>query len=143
MDIGHAHAPRVSGNLRVVPFNGESDRRVAEHAEVVAIVSVFRDVLTGKYQESPERLLDASVELVAKAGIQCPACSRRTEKKRRQDRILASDTRKNEILVERRFQRACVRNSKHGAGLLDVVRDTDSGFGLARHGEAVVKVAAQ
>jgi len=73
MDIGHAHAARISGNFGVVPFNGERDRSVAEHAEVVAIMCVLRDVLARKDQVLPECLLEASVEFIAKPGTQCAA----------------------------------------------------------------------
>jgi hypothetical protein len=70
VEVRHAHAARISGNFRVVPLNGESDRRVAEHAEIVAVVRVLRDPLAGKDQVAPESLLQASVEFIAKAGTQ-------------------------------------------------------------------------
>src|SRR5271166_2950884 len=82
MEIRHADAAGVSGNFGVVPFNRESDRGIAEHAEIVAIVRVFRDPLTGKDQVLAEGLLDASVEFIAKAGAQCAARQTRTEKER-------------------------------------------------------------
>src|SRR5208282_2223657 len=54
MKIRHAHAARISGNFRVVPLNGESDRRVAEHTEIVAVVRVLRDPLAGKTRYRPK-----------------------------------------------------------------------------------------
>jgi len=48
MQVRHAHAARISGNFGVVPFNGEKDRGVAEHTEIVAIVRVLRDPLARK-----------------------------------------------------------------------------------------------
>ncbi len=68
MQVRNSHASRISGNFGVVPFNRESDRSVAEHAEIVAIVRVLRDPLAGKDQVAPESLLDPSVEFIAKAG---------------------------------------------------------------------------
>src|SRR5580692_1165023 len=70
VDIWHAHAPRISRNLGVVPFNRKRDRGVAEHAEVITIVCVLRNPLARKDQVLPERLLDAGMEFISKAGTQ-------------------------------------------------------------------------
>ena len=70
MDIGHAHTPSISGNLGVVPFNGERDRSVAEHTEVITIVRVLRNPLARKDQVLPERLLNPGMEFIAKTGTQ-------------------------------------------------------------------------
>ena len=82
MDLRHAYAPRISGNLRIVPFNGVSDRRVAENAEVEAVVRVLRDPLAGKDQVLAESLLQAGVELFAKANAQRIGYGRGAEKQR-------------------------------------------------------------
>ena len=62
--VGHAQAARISGNFRIVPLNGEGDRSIAEHTEIVAIVGVLRNPLAGKDQVLPESLFEASVELI-------------------------------------------------------------------------------
>ena len=72
MDVGHAHTARISGNFGVVPFDGESDRSIAENAEVVAIVRIFRDPLAGKDQVFSKGLLESSMEFIAKARAQRP-----------------------------------------------------------------------
>ena len=46
--FGTLDAPGISGNFGVMPFNGESDGSIAKHAEIVAIVRIFRDPLAGK-----------------------------------------------------------------------------------------------
>ncbi len=53
-----------------MPLNGEGDRSVAKNAEVVTIVRVLPDVLSGKNNVLAEGLLDAGVKLIAKAGTQ-------------------------------------------------------------------------
>jgi len=74
MDVRHAHTARISGNLRVVPLDRESDRSIAEHAKVVAIVGVLRNPFTGKDEVFPECLLDPCMVFIAKARAQRPAC---------------------------------------------------------------------
>ncbi len=68
MDVWYAHAACISRNFGVVPFDGEGDRRVAEHAEIVAVVGVFRNPLAGKDYVLSESLLNPGVEFVAEAG---------------------------------------------------------------------------
>ena len=70
MQIRDPYATRVSGNFCVMPFNWESDRGIAEHAEIVTVVRVLRNPLPGKDQVLAESLLQASVEFIAKAGTQ-------------------------------------------------------------------------
>ena len=135
----HAHPPRISRNLGVVPFDREGDRCVAQHAEVVAVMRVFRNPLARKDQVLPKRLLEAGMEFIAKAGTQrvrLPMSSRE-EADSRQD--AAPSAGKNQIFVERRFQRARVGNAKNRIGFLDVVSDSNPRLGLPRGGETVVE----
>src|ERR1700733_12694238 len=48
--IGNVDAESEAGNLRVVPVDGESDRGVAEHAEVEGVVRVLPDVAAAEDQ---------------------------------------------------------------------------------------------
>ncbi len=48
MEVGHAHAPGNGGNLGVMPFDRESEWSASKYAEVVSIMRVFPDVLTGE-----------------------------------------------------------------------------------------------
>ena len=63
--VRHAGADRIAGNLRIVPLDRESDRRVAQHAEVVRPVGVLPDVLAVDHQVFSESLLQAGVEFIA------------------------------------------------------------------------------
>jgi hypothetical protein len=63
MEIRYAHATCITRNLRIVPLDRKRNRRVAEHAEVVAIVRVFRNPLARKDKVAPESLLETGVEL--------------------------------------------------------------------------------
>src|SRR5208337_2501941 len=83
MDFRHAQAACISRNFRIVPFNRESDGSVAEHAEVVAIMRVLGDPFPRKDEILSEGLFDAGMEFIAKAGIQCSACSGSAKEERR------------------------------------------------------------
>ena len=65
---GHAGAQCPSRNLRVVPFDREGDRRVAEDAEVVGGVGVLPDVFAVDHQELSEGLLQTGMKFIAIAG---------------------------------------------------------------------------
>src|SRR4029077_16286021 len=104
MDVRHAHTPRNSGNLGVVPFNRESEWSAPEYAEVICVVGVFPDILTGEHQISSQSLLQTNVEFVAPAGAKRSDCACGTDQKRIQDRIGASRAGKYQVLVERSFQ---------------------------------------
>ena len=86
MDIRHADAAGVAGNLRVVPFHREGDRSIAQHAEVIAVVRVLPDVLAGENQIFSEGLLEAGVKFVA------PARTQRSAGRTRSSRAADSST---------------------------------------------------
>src|ERR1019366_1493263 len=144
MQVRYAQATRFSRNLGVVPLDREGERSVAEYSEIVAIVGVLRDPLSRKDQVVPESLLDAHVEFIAKTRTQRVPHRRvrRTGQQRIQHRIAAPDAGENQIFVEGRFQRAGVGGAKNCARLFDVVGDSETGFGLAGNGEAIVKIAS-
>src|SRR5947208_2791786 len=48
MEVGHTHPPGNGGNLGVMPFDRESEWSAPEHAEVIRIMGIFPDVLTGE-----------------------------------------------------------------------------------------------
>ena len=126
-----------------MPFDRESDGGVAEDAEVVAVVRVLRNPLPRKHQVFSEGLLQPSVEFISKAGTQWIVRGRRTDQKRIQDSIAASDTGKYQIFVERRFQCASIGNAKNGIGFLDIVSDPNARLSLPCRGDSIVKIATQ
>ena len=63
-----------------------------------------------------ERLLKAGMELVAEAGLQGSGDARRAVEQRRQHGIRAASARQNQVLVERRLQRARIGDAQHGRG---------------------------
>ena len=83
MNFGHAEPSRVARDFRVMPFNGESDWRVAEYAEIVTVVRVLRNPLTGKNQVLSESLFETSMEFIAKARTQWIRSLGRAEQQRR------------------------------------------------------------
>ena len=148
MQARHFQAARVSRNFGVVPLNRKRDWSIAKHAEIVAIVRVFRDPLPGKHQVASKGLLQADVKFIAESGIQRIGLKgarhgRRTGKERTQNRVAAPDAGKYQIFIKRRFQRARVRRAKNRARLLDVVRKSDARLGLAGDRKAVVDIPAQ
>src|SRR5208337_570604 len=67
VEIRHAHANGVSRNLGIVPSDGKEDRRGGQRAEIVAGVRVLPNVVPADHRIAPERLLQARMEVVAKA----------------------------------------------------------------------------
>src|SRR5215472_8000257 len=57
-------------------------------------------------------------------------------------RIKASSVRKNQVFIERRFQRSRIGGTQDGVRLLNVVSDSKAGLSLSGHGESVVEIAA-
>ena len=140
--IGNVDAESEAGNLRVVPVDGESDRGVAEHAEVEGVVRVLPDVVAAEDQVLAEGLLDARMEFIAKAWLQGSGYSRGAEEKRRKNGVRAAGAGQHEVFVEGCLQRARVGDAEHGVGRLDGVGGAEAGFGLVGLGEAVVEIAA-
>ena len=68
VEVRHARADGIAGNLGVVPLDRERDRRCAQDAEVVGVVRVLPDVLAIHDQVFSECLLKPGVEFIAKAG---------------------------------------------------------------------------
>ena len=68
VEVRHARAYGIAGDLGVVPLDRERDRRCAQDAEIVGVVRVLPDVLAINDQIFSERLLNPGVEFVAKAG---------------------------------------------------------------------------
>ena len=118
------------GNFGVVPLDRERDRRVAENAEVVAVVSIFPDILAIEHHMLPESLLQSGMEFIAKAGISGVVGLDDAQPRSGFSTIEASEAGKNQILIERRFQRPRIGNAKDGVALLDVVGDAKPRFGL-------------
>src|SRR5258708_7461685 len=143
MEIRDAHTTGKSGNLGSFPCDGEEDGSIAEDAEIVCIVGVLPDVLAGEDQIFPSRLLHPSVEFIAPSGSERRRICRGTAEKRIQHQAVASDAGDDQVLVERRFEHARVRNTQHGVALLYVVSDADARLGLFVGGQAVIEIPAQ
>ena len=68
MVIRHARAQRPAGDLGIVPLDGECDRRIAEHAEIVAVVRVLPDVFAADHEIFRECLFKAGMKFISIAG---------------------------------------------------------------------------
>src|SRR3981081_2135242 len=126
-----------------MPFNREGERGASEYSEVVSIVRVFPDVLTGEYQVPAKRLLQASMKFIAPAGAERSDRICRTDQKRVQHRVCASGAGKDQVFIEWGFQYARIRNAKDGVRPLHVISNAEAGFGFLVRREAVVQIAAQ
>ena len=147
MKIGDVRADRIARNFRIVPLDGESDRRGTQDAEVVGVVRVLPDVLAVNYQIFSEGLLQAGVKFIAKTGSKrrgCAGCATLALgcEQSADDWVQAPDAGKHQVLVERAFQGSRIRSSQNRIGLLDVVGDTEARFGLRRMREAFVDISA-
>ena len=143
MEIWYAHAAGISGYLRPLPFHRKRDRSVAQDAEVVAVVRVLPDVLARENEITSESLLNASVELIAKARIERRYTWHRTAKKRIQHSIRAPGAGEHQIFVEGSFQQSRVGDAEYGIRLLDVVRDSEARLNFLMGGKPIVEIAAQ
>src|SRR6202042_1425490 len=95
----------------------------------------FRSVLS-------KSLLQAGVELVAKAWLQRALHAGRAGEQGRQYLIGATFAGKYKILVERRLQRPGIGHAQHRIGALDAVRNSQTRFCLRGAGQPVVDIAA-
>ena len=121
--------------------------RVAEHAEVEGLVRVLPDVFSIHHQILAKSLLKAGMKFIAVAGTQRRgrhAGAARDQRLERGDhRVVASQARQHQVLVERSFHRAGIGNPQHGVGRLEIVGDAEARLSLRGAGQAVVFVEAQ
>src|SRR5205807_1215651 len=68
MEVRNTCTHREAADLRVVPRDGEEDRRVQEVTEVVAVARVLPKIIRIHYQELSRCLLKSSVKLIALTG---------------------------------------------------------------------------
>ncbi len=137
--VGSQRKPR---NFRIVPLHREEDGRVAENAEVIAIVRVFPDVLGVHNEVFAKCLLEAGVKFVSESRIKRCSYLCGTSEDVAKNHIETSGAGENQVLVEGRFQSAGVGYAQHGIALLNVVGNTDARLWLARGRVAVVHIAS-
>ena len=142
MRLGNIGAKREARDLRVIPFDGEGDRRCTQDAEVVGVVGVLPDVVSAEDEVFAEGLLEAGMELVAEAGVEGRG---RALAERLEDGLEhgvgATVGGENKVLVEGSLHGSCVGGSEYSVGPFEVVGEADTRLGLTLNGEAVVKVA--
>src|SRR5579862_6387018 len=130
MEVRHAYASRVTGNLRPLPFHWKRNRRVTQDAEVVSVVRVLPDVLAGEHQVFAEGLLQPDMEFVAPAGSErCHLSGLETAEQRVQYGVIAALAREHKVFVEWCLQHAGIRRSKHRTRLFDFVGEAQPWFG--------------
>ena len=146
VEVRHAAADRKAGDLGSRPLDRKRDRRVAQHAEVVGLVRVLPDVFAVKDKVLPKGLLETSVKLIAPTRTQRGSGHAGTDRRRHDrvdHRIVASHARQDQVLVERRFERAGVGNAQHGIGGLDIVGDAQARLRLCGAGNAIVVIESE
>src|SRR5579863_1803203 len=140
MEVGHAGPYRIAGDFGIVPLDREKYRRVAEVAEIVAIVGVLPDVLAADHQILPEGLLQARMEFIAKPGSKY-GWDARYQGRNHSRRIAASRAGNHQIFVEGGLQRSRIGNTQHRICFFDVVSDPGSRFRLTGDGKSVVEIS--
>ena len=95
-----------------MPVDRKGDGRVAQHAEVESIVRVLPDVFAAHNSALAEGLLESGMELVAETGLQRSRYSRSANQQRSKHGVRASFARKNQVLIERRLQRARIADAQ-------------------------------
>src|SRR5208337_5582186 len=139
VEFRHAHANGVSRNLGIVPSDRKEDGRRRQRAEIVAGVRVLPNVIPAHDGIAPERLLQASVELIAIA--RCVGFLHAWDKVRNNSEI-APFAGQDKIFIERTLQRSRIGNAQHRVGPLNVVSGSETRLGLTRNDQAVVQIAA-
>src|SRR5579859_4478113 len=113
-----------------MPVDRKGNWRIAQDTEVEGVMRVLPDVVAAEDQVFAKGLLEAGVKLVAEARLQRAGHSRAAIQEWIQHRIQTTCAGKDQILVERRLQSSRIRNAKHRAAGLDLVRHTDARLGL-------------
>ena len=146
MKVWQAGPQSVARNLRFGPFNRKSDRRVAEHAEIISPICVLPYVLRVNHQVAAECLLQADVIFVASAGAEGrvqASIALHNGFESVYHGIVAAVAGQHQILIEWRFHSARVREAQHCVSWLEVVSNAEARFSLTGAGDAVVLVPAQ
>ena len=143
MEVRDTHAASVSGNFGVVPLDGERDWRAHQDAEVVAIVGIIPNLLSGENQIMTEGLLKSGVEFIAPAGAEGRRTERVTTKQGIQHNRAASRAGEHQIFVERSFHYTCVGDTQNRVARFDVVCNTDARLGFPVGAQTVIEIAAQ
>ena len=121
---------------RAIPRDGERNRRVEQHAEVVAVVRVLVEVPEIGDDPAAERLLDAEFDLIALPGGGGVACA--------EQRHQAVARRQQQVLVVRRLHRAAVRRAQHRVAAPERrTRRRAAAAASVRGGQTVVVIQAQ
>src|ERR1700730_2190970 len=139
-----AYANGCAVEFRVMPSNREGDWCAPKDTKIVAVARVFPHVVSIHNQIFAEGLLEARVELVSLA---------RTNRRKRlrasqiKDIINHRDrgplAREHQVLVERRFLNARVRDPKNGVRFLDIVGDAHAGLRLRVVNNSAVQVRSK
>src|SRR5580692_6297223 len=119
-----ASANGKSRDFGTLPFDGEKNGSGAEDIEVVRVVRVLPNVFAAQDEMFPKGLLQPGVKLISKSRSQ--RGSRTGEALGNgHDRVDygvgAPGAREDQVLIERAFHGAGVRNSQHRIRLLDVI----------------------
>ena len=132
--------PGDAVELRIVPGDGERDGGVQQRAEVVRVVGELPEIVGVHQEEFADGLLEAGIELIAESGLN--GDGGRAEDILRKS-AGAGGARKQQVLIERRFESAGVGGAQNGGGLLDVVGEAQPRLRAVVLGQAVVAVKAE
>ena len=130
MDIGHADAAGVSGNLGVMPLDREGDGGRSENAEVITVVGVLPDVFARENQVASEGLLKAGVKFISPSRREGRDPSAVAKEKRVQNVVAATRAGEHQIFVEWSLQDSRIGGAQYRIAALDVVGDADAGLGF-------------
>src|ERR1700751_600257 len=102
---------------------------------------VLPDVLAGEHEIPSESLLQSRVEFIAPSrsqwsGLSCLEATQQGV----EHSVIATDAGEDQILIERRFQHARVRNTQHRIRRFYVVSDSQARFTLFVGSKPVVKI---
>ena len=79
-----------------MPIDRKEDWRVAKDAEIEGVVGVLPNVIAADHEVLAEGLLQAGMELIAEAGLQCSGYPRCASQQRRENLISTSRTGENQ-----------------------------------------------
>ena len=133
--LDHIDASREAVDLRVIPRDGEHDRRAEEDVEVVAVGCALDEVAEVEHRPAAERLLNPELALIPLPRLEdLPLAEQPVQSKA---------ARQQQVLVVRRFHRPAVRRAQHRAAVGHGVRDAEARLDQRVGGETVVVVETE
>src|SRR5262245_3842234 len=116
--VGKIDARREAVDLRQIPRDRKSDRRVQDHAEIVGVARTLPEIIDVDHDVFPDALLNSEVELMPPSGLERLGYG---AAQGAGQSALAGRAGEDEVLVVWRLQAATVRGAQDGVGSIVMI----------------------